>query len=304
MNATPALSSLHLYPVKSCAGIAVPQAYAGPRGLQVDQVLDRSWMLVDPAGVMVSQREEARLALVRIHLLQDAEGMAIGVQAEAPGQAALTLTAAQVLPDIRTVTVHGRPVAVHATAPSAGRWFSEWLGRPVHVVHQMEQDVRPIAAAYTKAATAQTVSLADGFQYLLASTSTLTHLQDTLAGGSGSPIPMARFRPNLVVSGSAPDAEYSWRHLTIGAAQFALVKACERCVVTTIDQDIGERTGKQPLAALARSHFLDMAAPDGSRIHGAVFGENAVPVVTGLIRVGDVVTVLECGTPRPFRPAR
>lgn len=221
----------------------------------------------------------------------------------------------------RQVTLHGRAVQVRSCTPAADAWFTQVLKRPVQLVCQHPEDLRWVAPGYAAAILAQTlaiqavqgmgvdrpvtdpasaaaplVSLADGFPYLLANQATLQALADR-----GVDVPMNRFRPNLVVAGAAADAEYAWREIGIGGTRFALVKPCERCVVTTIDQERGERTGKEPLTALARSHFLSMDTPDGDRIQGAIFGENALVVQTGTLLVGAPLTICATGSARPFR---
>lgn len=296
MSDTPVLAALHVYPVKSCGGVSVQEAFAGPRGLLVGQVLDRSWMVADLEQRLISQREEAALARVRVRLVPDTAGQPEAVELTVEGQSPLRLDPFVALDQRTDILVHGLPVPARQTRPAANAWFSSLLGRPVQLVYQGEAEQRAIAAGYSDAPSAAEVSFADGFQYLVGSASTLAALNQRLA----EPIPMARFRPNLVVGGSPADAEYAWRRVAIGAARFALVKPCERCVMTTIDQERGVRTGKEPLASLAKSHFLDEAVP-GGRIHGPIFGENAVPTQCGLLRVGDAIEVLEAGAVRAFR---
>jgi uncharacterized protein len=99
-------------------------------------------------------------------------------------------------------------------------------------------------------------------------------------------VPMTRFRPSVVVAGSAPWAEDSWRRIQIGAVPFRVAKPCGRCVVTTIDQQTAER-GRQPLAVLGRRRRF------GQQL---VFGQNLIPDGTGTVRIGDPVRVLAAGT--------
>jgi uncharacterized protein YcbX len=99
--------------------------------------------------------------------------------------------------------------------------------------------------------------------------------------------PMNRFRPNIVVVEDAPWSEDGWQRLEIGAVEIDVVKPCARCVVTTIDQAKGVKTGKEPLRSLAKFRFLQVPG-----ISGAIFGQNAIPRVLGRIAVGDRVQVL------------
>ena len=128
--------------------------------------------------------------------------------------------------------------------------------------------------------------MSDGFPYLILSQASLDDLNERIAP-SGSPdggvtIPMDRFRPNLVIAGGDAFQEDGWKEIGIGDVRFQLVKPCARCVVTTTDQRTGER-GKEPLRTLATYRR------DGEKV---LFGMNAMGSVSGMIRVGDEVTVL------------
>jgi uncharacterized protein YcbX len=105
---------------------------------------------------------------------------------------------------------------------------------------------------------------------------------------------MARFRPNIVLGNSEPDAEYGWKRLGMGEAELEIVKPCARCVMTTIDQERGVKTGKEPLATLGQAYFLS------GRVKGAIFAENAIPTRLGMISVGDPLSILERKTPHSF----
>ncbi len=113
-------------------------------------------------------------------------------------------------------------------------------------------------------------------------------------------MPIDRFRPNIVIGGTGPDAEYGWKRLEIGAAALSIVKPCTRCVMTTIDQDRGVKTGKEPLATLGRAYYLS-ADVGLSTVKGAIFGENAVADRLGALAVGDAVRVVEEKPRHAFR---
>ncbi len=123
------------------------------------------------------------------------------------------------------------------------------------------------------------VGFADGFPFLLASESSLADLNRRLA----RPVPMERFRPNLVVQGAAPYAEDTWRRIRIGAVSFRVVKPCARCVTTTVDQTLGVRAGNEPLETLARYRLQD---------RGVMFAQNLLHDGNGALRVGDRLTLL------------
>ncbi|MBA0052592.1 MOSC domain-containing protein [Streptomyces sp. AJS327] len=271
----PTLAGLYLYPVKSLAGSERDEADIelwGPRG-------DRRWLVATPDGDKVSQREQPRLALASAETLPGG-----GVRLSAPGMPPLEVA----VPDARhgTVEVEVWRSTVE-TVPAGGAaddWLSEFLGGPVRLVHLDAPEYRrPIDPAY--GLPGETVSFADGFPLLLVSVSSLDALNSLIAQGDHpdeGPLPMNRFRPNLVVEGTAPWAEDDWRRVRVGEVTFRVVKPCGRCVVTTTDQRTGER-GKEPLRTLTRHRRF------GDQL---VFGQNLIPEGTGRVRAGDPFEVL------------
>jgi uncharacterized protein YcbX len=166
--------------------------------------------------------------------------------------------------------------ALH-TGEEAARWASALLGAPASIVFMPDDVERPVRPDFAKAG--DHVSFADAFPLLVATTASLDDLNARL----DRPLPMNRFRPNVVVDGCAPWAEDGWRHARVGPVPLRLPKPCDRCVVTTTDQRTGER-GVEPLRTMATFR----------KIEGKVyFGVNAVPDARGSIAVGDPVTVLE-----------
>ncbi|MFI6445807.1 MOSC domain-containing protein [Kitasatospora sp. NPDC050543] len=283
----PLLSGLHVYPVKSTYRLCPDSARVEPWGLAGD----RRWMFVDAAGRFVSQREEPTLGQFR---------------AETAADGTLTLTA----PDGSRIEVPQPSVARHdpiagvevwgtrfpaAEAVKEARlWIAERLGdyRLVYLDDPLARAADPEFAA-----PGDTVSMADGFPLLLTTTASLDELNALIAAAhpeGHEVLPMDRFRPNLVVSGTEPWAEDTWSRIRVGALTFRVVKPCGRCVVTTTDQESGERRGPEPLRTLARHHRL---------LKKAAFGQNLIPErpegvtgdVLGTVRLGDEVTVLETG---------
>ena len=112
------------------------------------------------------------------------------------------------------------------------------------------------------------------------------------------PLPMNRFRPNLVVSGSGAFAEDDWTRIRIGEAIFRSSKPCERCVITTVEQSIGEFTGKEPLKTLASYRMAKMVMPERLETLGVsetavLFGQNLIAeTVSGTIKIGDKIEIL------------
>jgi uncharacterized protein YcbX len=156
------------------------------------------------------------------------------------------------------------------------------LGRPLRLVYLANPRGRRVETAIN--AGQDHVSFADVTPILLTSTSSLADLSER----AGRDIDMRRFRPNLVVSGTAPFAEDTWREIRIGAVRFRVAGACARCAITTRDPDTGGQLDPhEPLRTLQRFH----RGRDGS----AMFGQYLIPVNEGAIGVGDKVEVLSAG---------
>ncbi len=263
------LSALNVYPVKGLKGIALTEANATGRGLEHD----RRWMVMGPAGEMLTQREYPRMATVWTEL----------------GADALTLSA----PDVSSVDVPlvappgpavraevwGNPVDAVAASTDADRWLSEYLGLACRLLYMPESSRRYSNRRY--AGGDKLVGFADGFAYLLTGEASLGELNARLLARDHPALPMNRFRPNLVVSGSEPFAEDGWDEIRVGDAVLKSVKPCGRCQVTTTDQSTGEVKGPEPLATL--STFRD------SKEFGVMFGMNLVTLKPGRVRVGDTV---------------
>jgi uncharacterized protein len=257
------LTGLTVYPIKSARGIAVEEWEVDQFGLQYD----RRWMVVDQAGEFISQRSHPRLALVTPTigggvLRVDAPGMPM---LETPLEPAPTVaTRVRIWKDRCTATWLGE---------KAARWFSDFLGTPSNLVHMADDTLRPANATYAPEGTR--VSFADAFPFLVISEESLADLNSRLA----EPLPMNRFRPNLVVGGAQPYDEDRWERVEINGIRLRIVKPCARCVITTTDQATTER-GQEPLRTLARYR----------KSWGKVmFGQNAVHETLGRLRVGDRV---------------
>jgi uncharacterized protein YcbX len=261
------LSQLHVYPIKSAGGIALNASEVDGRGLRHD----RRWMLVDEAGSFMSQRRFPRMALIGVRiepdrLVVDAPEMpSLEVPFEPPDG---KLLLARVWDDLVEVsTVNG----------DADRWFGEFLGVRSKLVYLPDESVRPVDPAF--AGSEDQVGLADGFPFLLVSEASLTDLNARLE----RPVPMNRFRPNLVVRGCEPFAEDGWRLIRIGTMTFRVAKPCARCTITTVDQETAA-TSKEPLRTLARFRRA------GNKV---LFGQNLIHDATGALRVGSPVEVVQ-----------
>ncbi|MEV6677204.1 MOSC N-terminal beta barrel domain-containing protein [Streptomyces erythrochromogenes] len=268
------VQALHVHPVKSVAGTAPDEVAVEPWGLSGD----RRWALIDPEGTVLTQRRHARLALASARRLG---GDRIAVTA--PGMAELVVEVPEPGP-LEPVSLFGKKVETVVAARAAADWFSTFLGVPVRLVHLDDPAVRrPVDPDY--ALPGETVSLADGYPLLLTTLASLDALNSLIAQGDHpeeGPLPMNRFRPNVVVSGAEAWAEDGWLRIAIGDALFRGVKECGRCVVTTTDQRTAER-GREPLKTLARHRRIGKSL---------AFGRLLVPLGPGTLHVGDEVRAL------------
>jgi uncharacterized protein YcbX len=263
------LSALAIHPVKSCAALPLDVAQVEPRGLAGD----RRWMVVDPDGRFLTGRQLPRLVLLVARPRRD------GIALSAPGMAPLIVPAPRADGPRRSVGVWKDTVDAVGAAPEADAWLSRFLDRPVHLVAMDPPARRAVDPRYARVG--DEVSFADGYPMLLIGQSSLDALNARLA----QPVPMARFRPNLVVAGAAPHAEDGWRRIRIGGVEFELVKDCTRCVFTTVDPARGEfDPAGEPLRTLVGYR----RGPAG-----ATFGRNLIARGTGTLRVGDAVERLD-----------
>jgi uncharacterized protein YcbX len=268
------IASLHTYPVKGCCRLDHDEAGIEPYGLAGD----RRWMIVDDRGVGITQREVPRLSRLQAHPRPG------GLDLAAPGMPSRRIAEPVDGPKEFVRVFSGKPPVPVRLAADDG-WLAEYLGVPARLTWQADPTGRPIER---RARASDRVSMADAYPMLIVNTASLSALNDWLAEAGEDPVPITRFRPNLVVAGAPPWAEDEWlgRRMRAGAVTFRAAEACNRCVVTTVDQDTGERTG-QPLKMLGlRRRFPD----------GLLFGTGLIPDVapgsTGIIRVGDEVTLL------------
>ncbi|NEA98608.1 MOSC N-terminal beta barrel domain-containing protein [Streptomyces sp. SID13726] len=269
------LLSIHVHPVKAFRALTLREAEVEPWGLAGD----RRWALVDDGGKVVTQRQQPRLALAAAELMPGG-----GVRLSGPGMDPLTVPVPEAAGTL-TMELFGNKIeGVPASDDDAHAWCTEYLGSETRLVHMDEPSRRrPVDPEY--ALPGETVTFADGFPLLLTSASSLDALNSLIAEGrnvADGPLPMNRFRPNVVVTGTDAWAEDDWSRIAIGDVAFRVAKMCGRCVVTTTDQATAAR-GKEPLHTLGRHRRF------GTKL---VFGQNLVPESRGTVRVGDPVRIL------------
>lgn len=262
------LSALHLYPIKSCAALSPETARVEPRGL----AHDRRWMLIDALGNFLTGRQLPRLVRLR------AVPTATGLRLDAPGHDGIEVAIPAPDATRRRVTVWKDALDAADAGDAAAGWLSALLERDARLVYMDAPAVRAVKPAHAQPG--DEVSFADGFPLLLISQAALDALNARLA----TPLPMLRFRPNLVVTGTAPHAEDDWRRFRIGEVEFDAVKSCTRCVFTTVD---AERGDFDPSGEPLRTLKTYRRGPDG-----ITFGMNLIARGQGTLRVGDPVTLL------------
>jgi uncharacterized protein len=250
MNAS--VAALIVYPVKSCRGIALGAARLTERGFEHD----REWMIVGADGRFITQREAPRLALVTPALSDTA------LQLAAPGMDPLTIPF-EPSGTPCGVTVWRDAVPAFDQGHAAATWLSAWVGHPARLVRFDSEFQRRCNPAFAGPGGAHT-AFADAYPILVLSEASLADLNSRLE----QPLPVNRFRPNIVLSGIEAYDEDHILELSIGAVTLTLVKPCTRCQITTTDQATAQ-VGVEPLPTLAR--YRQNAALDG-----VAFGMNAV----------------------------
>jgi hypothetical protein len=261
------LSGLWVYPLKSAAGLALETARVDALGLEGD----RRWMLVDDDGAPLTQREQP--GLVRLHALPLPDG---GLELVAPDLPPLSVP-----PPVDAEPVElrlwGQAARGRRVGPVADAWVSEALGRPCRLLHLPDADARPVPHPDTGGAR---TAFSDGFPFLLVGAGSMDALNTRTPRRFG----VERFRPNLLVSGSAPFEEDDWETIRIGGIRFRVARGCPRCAVPTVDPVTGQRDPDgEPIRTLAAFRRWD----------GKVwFGQNLVHEGRGELRLGDAVEVL------------
>jgi uncharacterized protein YcbX len=260
------LSQLIVYPIKSCRGIEMHEAQVVETGFE----FDRRWMLVSKHGKFLSQRQLPKMSLIHIELTSD--HLLVTAPAMDPLQIPFASDALNNIP----VSIWDDSVRGATYTPDIDKWFSTFLHVETRLVHMPDSSRRPVNQTY--GGTSDIVSFADAFPFLLLSEASLNDLNRRMT----SPVPMNRFRPNLVVRGCKAFAEDSWKHIQIGSVEFHVVKPCVRCTIPSVDQTTGIQ-GKEPLTTLA--HYRTQNGK-------VIFGQNCIQRTRGTLHAGDPVLIL------------
>ncbi|WP_205512350.1 MOSC domain-containing protein [Longitalea arenae] len=265
------VSELYIYPIKSLGGIAVNSAILTDRGF----AYDRRWMLVDENDRFLSQREVSSMALLKVAL--SGEGLLVKNTAVASTEYLVPFEPAN--SETITVTVWSNHCRAQRVSEAADAWFSEQLGLRCKLVYMTDSTRRYVDGRYAR--NKEITSFSDAYPLLLIGQASLDDLNSRLE----SPVPMNRFRPNIVFTGGTPFQEDSMKHFDINGISFFGVKPCSRCVITTIDQQTAEKA-KEPLKTLGTYRVKNKKI---------IFGQNLLFQGSGSITIGDTVTIHESG---------
>jgi uncharacterized protein len=275
------ISEINIYPIKSLGGISLTEAIIEQRGLQYD----RRRMLVDENGKFLTQREFPKMSTVSISLAEH------GLQVSADNFDDL-IVPFEVEGERLKVQIWNSNCEAILSDLHINQWFSEVLQTTCNLVYMPDDYRREINPRFV--VNHDIVSFADGYPILIIGEKSLNDLNSRLE----IPIPMNRFRPNIVVSDSEAFAEDNWKEIKIGNTTFRSTKPCERCVMTTIEQTEGVFTGKEPLRTLAKYRRSNQVFPEtyqefGLSENAVLFGQNLVAENFGeKIKIGDSLEVL------------
>jgi len=270
------ISQLFIYPIKSLGGFEVSFAYLTDRGLQYD----RRFMLVDMDGNFLTQREHASMCLLQTAIENDqlivyptnnpADKLTISLQPES----SLTLK----------VKVWDDACDAALVSDAADKWFSKKLSMQCQLVYMRDEEKRKVDEHY--AHNNEITSFSDGYPLLIIGQASLDDLNNRL----NEPIPMNRFRPNVVFTGGHPFDEDMMEHIRINEIDLYGVKLCARCVVTTVNQTTATKA-KEPLKTLAGYRMVN------NKIY---FGQNIIFKQTGIISNGDAIEMVSSKPPMVF----
>lgn len=265
------LSSLYRYPLKSGSAELLEAGGCDELGLSGD----RRWMVVDAnSGKFLTQRAKSGMALLKARW-EGEDALLLS----APGMEVLKVSVPALHSAARGVVIWRESLQVPDAGDAAAQWLTRLLDHPCRLVYLPASQGIQVDMDYAQPG--ERTAFSDGFPFLLIGQRSL----DDLSARVGQILDVRRFRPNLVIAGSAPYAEDTWRRIRIGSLEFRVVKPCSRCIIPTIDPLNGERSPvREPLATL-----MNYRKGDG----GVFFGQNLIAEGTGLLQVGMPVEVLE-----------
>lgn len=272
---SPSVQSLHIYPIKSTAGISLSKSWVDDLGLS----FDRRFVLTDLNGQFITARTQPALCLIQSHLTPE------GLILTAPNMPALAIQFKNFSEQYHQVTVWKDQINALYCHQTYDKWFSQYLNLPCQLHFYNEKSSRNVQNRNSQ------VSFADGYPLLLVSQASLDELNSKL--GSGNEVTMAQFRPNIVVNDTLTFEEDGWKRIKIGDVEFEVTKPCSRCIFTTVDPTNAQKHKEQePLSTLKK--FRQVADGD------VMFGQNLIALNKGQIKQGDKVNIISNQTPPLF----
>ncbi|CAI8590026.1 unnamed protein product [Vicia faba] len=267
------VTGIFIYPVKSCRGISLPSAPVTPFGIR----WDRQWVVVNSKGRARTQRVEPKLALVEVQLPPEAflehwepttdSFMVLKAPGMEPLKVCLNKQQYEVADDITVWEWNG---PAWDEGAGASQWFSDYLGSPSKLIRfNTASEIRKVDPDYVEGQ--QMTLFSDGYPFLLLSQESLDALNKLLE----EPIPINRFRPNILVEGCEPNAEDLWRDIKISRFSFQGVKLCARCKVPTVNQETGI-PGTEPYETLVKVRSGQVLRPNEKNKNKIYFGQNLV----------------------------
>ncbi|WP_337873348.1 MOSC N-terminal beta barrel domain-containing protein [Ignavibacterium sp.] len=265
------LSEIFIYPIKSLGGISLNNAVVEQRGLQYD----RRMMLVDETGMFLTQRDFPQMALLKTEIINDELFIHHSVNKQSISIPLRELN--QYSRKIK-VTIWDDECSALIVSDEANEFFSDILNTNCSLVYMPDEEKRIVDPAKKYVTDEHIVSFADSYPFLIIGQSSLDELNRKMPKS----LPINRFRPNFVFVGGKPFEEDSWKDFLIGEIKFKAVKPCERCIITTTNQDTAERN-EEPLKTLSTFRR------PGNKV---LFGVNLVACGIGKIRVGDQINLI------------
>lgn len=257
------LTDIFIYPIKSVKAISQPAAHVEESGLS----FDRRYMLVDQQGQFITGRSHPQLTQISVQFSQQL------LLVSAPDMATLSINPADFDDEMQAAKIWSDDLQAQHCHQDYDQWFTEYLQQPCQLLFFCEQTTRLVKNRETS------VSFADGYPLLLVNQASVEQLNSRLE----NPVSALHFRPNIVVQGDLPFAEDSWAHIKIGEVEFEVSKPCSRCLFINVDPKTGNAQSNEPLATLSTFRYHQ----------GEVnFGQNLIPLNTGMIRAGDEIKVL------------
>jgi len=276
---SPILQSLHIYPIKSTAGISLSNSWVDERGLS----FDRRFVVSEPNGQFITARTEPTLCLIRVNLTES------GLTLTAPDMPALVINYRELSTNYQKITVWNDDIQAQYGHKNYDLWFSQYLKKPCQLVYFGKDSQRYVINSRKE------IAFADGYPLLLISQASLDDLNEKMPGKLPQQISMAQFRPNIVVNSCDAFDEDTWQHIRIGEVEFEVSKPCSRCIFTTVNPTSAEKHPQQePLKTLTT--YRQVASGD------VMFGQNLIALNQGSIKQGDEIKVLKKQTAPIFVP--